>query len=276
MGIFNILKSNSVVKNYNQEFNINQDTFSLVKEIHNSFDTELDNILAEVKIRHNLKEIEDNLNNKCNQLLSLGFENTPEILEIKKLKDENDEKLKFNNKKEDILNGIKYFQQNYPLYKVITLSSLDKICEKYQLGYAAISAFTGLVPQKNLDTLLTCKIDDNDKALLTDYTYNETIGDRRKKEAYLNLSFQTNSNDYLRGWLKPTQYILAPLIIAAPPKDFIESIQTNKFGKLHPAKNLEDPIVMQPVVYKDNIFMLIITAWGPEASDPEVVNHLMN
>ena len=37
-----------------------------------------------------------------------------------------------------------------------------------------------------------------------------------------------------------------------------------------------DPVVMQPVLFNDIEYYLIVTAWGEEASDVEVVNQIMN
>lgn len=275
MGSLFSFLNKSKINNWSQE-TYEQSEFSIVEEIHRSFDDEMSAILAEVSIKHDLLKAQSDIKIKCAQLLSLGFNNAPEVLEIKKLKEENELRIEENKKKEKILSGIKYFQQKYPLYKIITLDSLDKICEKYQLGYAAISNFTGVVPQKNLDVLLSSKIDDNDKALLSERRHRSEISERSKLYAYLELKFQKDSNKYIRENYDKKCYILSPLIIAAPPKDFTDEVKNYKLEKLKPGKNLKDPIVMQPVEYKDNIFMLIITAWGPEASDPEVVNQLMN
>ena len=250
---------------------------SLVQEIHDSFENEIHAVLEDLSIRKELETANENLQVKCDQLKSLGFVNTPEVLAIEKLKEENNKKIKENERKQKMHDGILYFQQKYPLYKIITLDSLKMLCEKYQLGYAAISGFAGVVPQKNLYAMLEFKIDQTDKAILRHGSWwgDKAPSESQIVEAHRNLDFITSYN-YSKKRLDNPGALFSPLIIAAPPKDFTDDYQKNKFGKMEPIKNLEDPIVMQPVEYNDFIYCLIITAWGPEASDPEVVNQLMN
>jgi NAD-dependent DNA ligase len=280
MGLFNLSgpkKHESDAKSFVHEKNIHE----FVKEIHDAFENELSHILTAANIKESLEELNESLLKKSTQLRSLGFINTPEVLEINELIKINDVTIKENNKKDELIEGINYFRQKYPLYKIITMESLNELCEKYQLGYAAIRAYKGSVPQKNIDVLLNCKITDRDKAVIHYYISNDKEpkkylydSDLARYEHSLNFA---SSQGYIKKHYDDKHIIFSPLVIAAPPNDFTDSMQkTERFGKLQPIKNLEDPIVMQPVSYLDKIYMLIITAWGPEASDPNVVNELFN
>lgn len=66
-----------------------------------------------------------------------------------------------------------------------------------------------------------------------------------------------------------------PLEIAAPVKDFDMTgmqVKDSKISKIE----IPDPVVLQPVVYNNQKYYLIVTAWGLEASDELVVNQKMN
>ena len=275
--LFNIKNSETVIEPL-----ANKPMHEFVKEIHDAFENELENILVAANIKESLEELNESLLKKSTQLRSLGFINTPEVLEINELIKLNEVSIKENKEKDELIEGINYFRQKYPLYKIITLESLDELCKKYQLGYAAIRAYKGTVPQKNIDVLLNCKINDRDKAIIH-YYY---ASDNKEPKKYLHdndlaryehaLKFES-SQGYVKSHYGGKHVIFSPLVIAAPPNDFTDSMQkTERFGKLQPIKNLEDPIVMQPVSYLDKIYMLIITAWGPEASDLDVVNEMLN
>ena len=66
-------------------------------------------------------------------------------------------------------------------------------------------------------------------------------------------------------------------IIAAPPKDFdIQDMKIEKFKLVENVIPVPDPVVMQPVLFNDKEYYLIVTAWGEESSDADVVNQNMN
>lgn len=46
--------------------------------------------------------------------------------------------------------------------------------------------------------------------------------------------------------------------------------------KLQEKIEVPDPIVLKPVFYKDQKYYLIVTAWGLESTDQDVINEKMN
>jgi hypothetical protein len=67
-----------------------------------------------------------------------------------------------------------------------------------------------------------------------------------------------------------------PLEIAAPIKDFDTSKMVLSGRKLERKIEIPDPVVLQPVFHGGKKHYLIVTAWGDEASDPEVMNPIHN
>jgi len=67
----------------------------------------------------------------------------------------------------------------------------------------------------------------------------------------------------------------APWEIVAPEKDFILD-RSYFINEYHIADTIEDPVVLCPVSYKGDKYYLIVTAWGDEASDVNVVNERMD
>jgi len=244
---------------------------NIIEEIHHSFDTEMENILNDAKITKSLETLAHTLQEKANGLKKLGFQNTSEVKELELLIEKNNKTARENKEKQKVFRDIQYLAQKYPQYKAITEESLQKLCEKYKLYYAAVNFFKGTVPQKNLNEMLNMKIQSEELAYISSINW----GDH--PETYASCRFTAHQDG--RNTVK------APLIIAAPLKDFDTTylrINENTYGKLQAVK-LDDPIVLQPVYvrnsedrYDNNMYYLIITAWGDEASDEAVVNNRMN
>lgn len=70
-------------------------------------------------------------------------------------------------------------------------------------------------------------------------------------------------------------YLKSPLEIAAPLKDFNMKDYELKDFKLSKIE-IPDPVVLQPVLFKNKKFYLILSAWGQEASDESVINNKFN
>jgi hypothetical protein len=65
------------------------------------------------------------------------------------------------------------------------------------------------------------------------------------------------------------------LVIAAPISDFdtrYMKIQNHQLVKAP----VQDPIVLKPVIFNEKKYFLIMSAWGKEASDENVVNQNFN
>jgi len=250
-------------------------TEELVEQIHEDFFTEVNRILESAKIMSSLDTQHQDLIDKSKRLKQLGFVNSKEVREaenevrrLSKLREEN-------SKKESLIRAINYFSVQYPQYKFITEESVKRICDKYGLVYSKIGDYIGAVPDKNLKHIEEFKIKSVDEAYLkiTRFYHRWSADDDVK---YINKqSYDYGSNQEQRSEDYRESYEKAPLEIAAPISDFnMKGKQVENF-KL---KNIPipDPVVLKSVMFEQQKYYLIVTAWGPEASDADVVNERMN
>lgn len=260
----------------------------VIKEIHESFYTEVDRLLADAKIANSLDTDKQGLLEKCARLESLGFSNTKEVreaqAEIRRL-----ENLKLENEvKKSLIEVINYFSFKYPMYKFITKQSVEKICEKYNLVYGPIDRYMGTVPDKNLKDIEDFKVSEEDEC----YMYEEvrlSSGIRREVSISKYISF----HQYIRHQEKvrrlggidederglyfgvKRESFKSPLEIAAPISDF--DMRDAKVTSYNISDiKIPDPIVLKPVIYNNEKYYLIVTAWGLEAADELVINPIHN
>ncbi len=246
--MFNLLKkakeNKVVVKKYTTE----------IEKVHHEFECAGDTLYEE-----SLNTINSiNIGNTCkvDRLKKLGFINSKEVTEFNK---------KIENKKisEELAKTVEYFRMNYPFNKFITKEQVIFICKKYGLIYGEIFRFKGFVPENKLKEIenFSLKLKDIMYKIGSKSTYGRDEGqiiwdngDRVKEY----------SNIYKKCKEKENLYIIAP------PEDFDKKgmqIENYKLTRIIP-----DPVVIQPV--KGGY--LIVTAWGDESSDDEVVNHINN
>lgn len=249
----------------------------VVEEIHETFYTEVDKLIIYANQFNSLKTDKQSLIEKCERLRALGFTKTKEIVEgeqellrISELKKENDEK-------KDLIQAINYFSQKYPIYKFITEESVRKICVKYGLVYGSIEGYIGAVPDENLKQMEDFKISELDECHFIKehraYVNNKfKYVNKLECEEQKNLSYK---EDYLKKMDSFKTFSKCPLEIAAPPTDFNTAGKEVENSKIIKAP-IPDPIVLQPVIFKNKKHYLVVTAWGAEASDESVVNERMN
>lgn len=246
-----------------------------VEEIHETFYSEVDRLLASANIKHRIETDKEALITKKQKLEALGFSNTKEVQEassevsrINNLKNENHEK-------EVLVEAINYFSFKYPFYKFITEDSVKKICEKYNLIYSTVNNYIGEVPDENLEQMENFKIEDLDKSYIKTTFFG--IGQITEGVSYEDyLTYQENRNG-IGGSVHQlhTDCKESKLEICAPIKDFnVKNMEVRNF-KLSKIEIL-DPVVLQPVNFKGTKHYLIVTAWGLEASDELVVNSINN
>lgn len=252
-------------------------TNEIIEEIHESFYTEVDRLLASAKIANSLDTNKQGLIEKCARLKTLGFTNTQEVkeaeVEITRL-----DNLKLDNeKKKTLIEAINYFSFKYPNYKFITEDSVKKICAKYNLVYGAIDRYIGTVPDKNLRQMENFKVLEDDECFA--YGRESFWGGERE----ISIKYQTveeykinMGNDmYMYSNYSQKINMKCPLEIAAPLKDFnMEGLEVKDF-KLSKIE-IPDPVVLKPVIFHGQKHYLIVTAWGIEAGDELVVNPIHN
>ncbi|MFA7289591.1 MAG: hypothetical protein WC055_12010 [Melioribacteraceae bacterium] len=279
----------------------------IIEEIHDSFYSEVDLLLAEAKISKSTETTKQSLIEKAERLTKLGFSQTKECIEanaeIKRISDLQAE----NNSKSELIAAINHFSFKYPNYKFITEDSVKKICAKYNLIYSEISRYTGTVPDKNLKHIEDFKINERDECWQrltesrwsseTSYFSGNVVVNKREKEEkekimrkeYLESLSEEQKHDYLFREMQleipsfnlSSMYShritegVAPLEIVAPLSDFNTDGMELKDFTLSKIE-IPDPIVLKPVFHGNKKHYLIVTAWGLEASDELVVNQKFN
>jgi hypothetical protein len=217
---------------------------------------------------------------KCKRLKILGFTNTKEVKEAEIEIERLNKLQKENEKKQELIEAINFFNITYPTYKFITEDSVNKICQKYGLVYGEISRYLGTVPDKNLKHIEQFNVHDKHECYFTE-TFYSSFGmggkSRSMGRIYITKEEHETINEHrLMGSMFSREVSLkCPLEIAAPVKDFnMEGmeVKNNKIQKIE----IPDPIVLKPVIFKNKKYYLIVTAWGEEASDEIVVNQQMN
>ena len=266
----------------------------IVEEIHETFFTEVDRLLAGAKIMKTIETDKQALIDKCERLKKLGFTATQEVkeaeAEIWRMHNLESENLRNNN----LAEMINYFSFRYPNYKFITEESVKKICEKYGLVYGPIDRYTGTVPDKNIQHIEDFKVMEEDECHIKETLYRSmSLGERslgkyytsekqwreafeakKKREEEDRAHFSNFHAMHMPIYNSSSERIVdmkCPLEIAAPQKDFNLSGMEIADGKVVAVVD-KDPIVLKPVIYNNQKHYLIVTAWGLEASDPEVVN----
>jgi hypothetical protein len=286
MGIFSFLFKSNYDASDSKESEVKRSvkTYTQKKRpiteiIQEEFDLEMTRMLSELNIRPELERIETELKARHVALKSLGFINNPDVLELERLEKENNTRLNAIKANDLTLEGYNHFRSKYPLHKIIFKETLEKVCKKYGLGYAAVRQFTGVIPQKNIDDMVRVKIDPHDRAVLgVNYIHNmSSEWEIERLEKRLEFACAQAAHKRIFG-SNDGKLIWSPLVIVAPPDQFLDGVGKDLDGKMNfkPMEN-EDPIVMQPISYGDNdIYFLILTAWGLEASDPDIVNERFN
>lgn len=236
-----------------------------IRKIHNEFFTAADALVLEAET---FKENKPKVNiNKAERLKALGFGIAKEVKDVEEI-------LTKEKEYEHKIQLIKMYKQKYPLYRFITEDQIEKICDKYNLYDGPSSAFIGFIPEKNLQDIenFKCNVDDlyqgfdlvdfrdslvRAAQLMREHAYQFSIeGVVGKKEKTSSAKVKNEKPQYR-------------FLICAPEKDFkIDNYKYSKKGR----QIVPDPIV----TVKVKGGRLIVTAWGDEASDSEIINESNN
>ena len=226
-----------------------------VAQIHEEFFSSSEKLLNEAKVIISI-HIEDE---RVKKLIAAGFENAPEVIE-------------YNNTKEQLRRAreamelVEYYRMAYPLYKFITRESIFAICEKYNLYFTDIARFIGNIPDKNLDEIANFNKDsikEKDRLYEIENMRWQSGGRRliTGEERELRIAyFSENDFEVISKYDQ--------LHIACP----ITDLQIRPWDRIVGREIIQDPIVFFPV--RGGYF--ILTAWGDEAKDPEILNPIRN
>lgn len=261
----------------------------VVQQIHKEFDIAGEQLLAEsLAIIEKAEKVDEN---KAYRLDGVGFSNNPLIKKVKEIEEE------IRTPKQIAETVLKY-KNNFPAYKYISKSDVEKICKKYNLVHGNTEQYIGFVPEKNLMEIETFKNLNrirNEKRFYINEIYfsYRTVEPLQCKhiEDFLKVNnscviadsiehvnrflSRDMHNGYANVSLTINKHTELPIFdICAPKKDMISN---DKYAKLKGLfgttfKYIPDPVVLYPVEYG----YIIVTAWGDEASDPLVTNEQMN
>lgn len=241
---------------------------TVVEEIHAEFDTASEVMLAE-----------------ANQIIKTGFSVEKEA-RLQNLGFARSKAASAHDKATEQAKVIAHYQQTYPLNKFITDDAVEQICKKYNLVLGAVSSFIGDVPEKNLVEIENFKVKEKDYkhafSWLEPLNFNNFIFGVDPVQNTWDVETSAGPGRSIRPWSLQVQMyeqalrdfptakepIKPKFEICAPEKDFNTQGLKKKGHKLVP----EDPIVLCPV--KGGY--LVVSKWGIEASDVDLVNPQMN
>lgn len=284
--MFNLFKKSAINQIEVAEPKVNlkgKTTNQIIEEIHETFYTEVDRLLADAEILNSLETDKGELILKQEKLKSLGFRSTQEVVEAQKEKDRLSSLESKNNSKNTLTEAINYFSFKYPFYKFITEESVKKICQKYNLAYSEVGRYIGTVPDTNIEQMQNFKIQDADEcyefSVRDDFSFTRSNSFFERSYKSFNdfekFKNERHSESYrLRSHYSSRfteNYSKCPLEICAPIKDFNTEGMEIKDFKLSKIEIL-DPVVLQPVFFKGKKHYLIVTAWGIESEDELVKN----
>ncbi|MCK5017290.1 MAG: hypothetical protein KAS32_09465 [Candidatus Peribacteraceae bacterium] len=272
-------------KRINKDLNIPTKPVATVEEIHKAFHTEVDRLLAEASIVVdepvvNQKKIDD-----YTTLDKLGFRQSSTLHDNREEFEKKAVHKDIEEQKTLLRETINYFSQNYSNYKFITEESVKLLCKKFSLVYGNIAIYTGSIPSKNIEDMKNFMVHQKDVSYFGTSDYDPLDYDeyrsRIKNLSKVPMSIYLNKIGILENVYedyetksfsgKSIYYGKHPWQIVAPLSDMdMKDKEVRNFQVV--GRPPEDPIVLQPVLYKGDKHYLIVTAWGPEALDPLVMN----
>lgn len=220
-----------------------------VEMVHNEFFTASEEILKQAQ-----NILLQSKASKAKRLLSFGFHNSKDVIESQDF-----------TKKKIIADVITKYQASHPFNKVITNEAVSKICDKYNLLRGEIHRFKGFVPEKNLKEMENFNCPEGYQIYSGDY--GQILLGRYKTRQVAEEAFE----EFERQGKFPEPITLPyyKMRICAPVKD----MEVRQSDQIKDRVIVPDPIILWPI---ENDCWLIVTAWGDEASDPDVVNQIFN
>lgn len=167
----------------------------------------------------------------------------------------------------------------FPHLKQILFRDVTKVCKKYNLVIAPIERFTGQVPNKNLlDVAGFLR-----RYQMYGYKTWSLFNDDNESTIFMKDRNDAETAHKKIHWGKMKSDEVEPkysLFICAPKDQLI--IRDNEKIKGYKIVT-DDPIILAVETFrkyrkepsKDDV-MIIVTAWGEEASDPDVINEKLN
>lgn len=266
-------------KKAKEVFQPSQTTAEVIEQIHHEFNIAGENLLREAFQIINSAPILDA--EKTKRLEQLGFRQTAEVVKFREIESTKLKAAKLAKVVED-------YSFRYPNHKFITEEAVKRICEKYNLVCAEVGRYKGFVPDKNLREIEVFKIQNTDRIyerkVYSEYSFRDrstTISQAvyeeqttkkyeiKHEDSYEQHIWMLNQQRSNREHVSYSE--ITELMICAPSKD-MDLTGADVIGYRVVKKEIPDPVVLRRVMHG----YLILTAWGDEASDADVVNQKMN
>ncbi len=197
-----------------------------------------------------------------------NFSSSSTIIKLEKISS-----LKKNTNKEidnlkNLKNSLDDIRLKYP-YKIISFAQIIKILDKYDLYIGNSKFYTDIIPEYNAKQISSYLNNVKEKQISTYFESKYPI-----------------SSQYGNNYNTLSLYICAPhTMFEKKDKNvvgreiFYDSDLTVKL-RLSPTP-VKDPIVLNPLfidnpLAKDLVLFHVVTAWGPEAKEPDILNFLEN
>jgi hypothetical protein len=219
-----------------------------VEKIHTAFDQAQEWLLQEAEKYEEKKTVSEKEKEYVESMKKLGFVNAEKVKEIS----EREEELAKSKKLTEL---VLYYKRTYPLLKFVTVRQLEDICEKYNLIYAPVENYKGSVPEKNLREIMNAQVLKDD-----DKPHNQVVRSRG------------------RGRVRTETTVKEGLFIAAPESEFdLSNLTKDKTGLKGYFKQIIEEKPDDPIVFR-YVFggIQVLSKWGPEAEDPELINPIDN
>lgn len=253
-----------------------------IEAIHKRFDIAGERLLMQAKrIIANAGTVNAE---KIERLKKIGFGATKPIKEL-------EERTKATANAYETIEAVEYYRTYYPSYKFISLKQIESISKKYGLLYGDSKNYLGDIPEKNLCEIEAFKLREEDyyeepksiwESLLMTRRYDDLISKYVcGVDPYRTETASGNSDMAMASGMallaeektKEPKKEKPPFKICAPKKEFNTAGYEIKDG----FRLVYDPIVIQPVKFKNIEGGLIITKWGlPEGANEELLNEINN
>lgn len=236
-----------------------------VIEIHNKFNNEAEKLLNEAIEASKKIVIDPVIKNKAELASRFGFHQVKEVVETSEAESKKEEHNR-------ILATINQARVYISDYKWIPESSVERICKQYGLVFGKTSQYKGFLPNQNLLEIEQFSNKHESKLYFASGSRwgNEYFNTLEQAQSYANQE-NRRSHSYYR-----TSNSLNSLMICAPLKDMNTDGYTIEKGYKLEKKAVPDPIILARRDFNGVVGYYIVTAWGDEASDPEVINNNLN
>lgn len=238
------------------DLNIFKSDKKLLKEIHTSFHTSGERLVNEARALLETAT-SNNMDKRHDLLLEAGFSSSEVVKQIKDIKHRTTEA-------QDIMACYNNMQG---MYKVITLQEIVNITEKYKLCMGKNAFYKGDVPDKNLQDILRFKKQVDGKI---------NFNSQSMRICAFQNDFTDNAEFDVKEGVKVKKFTLIERkdpIVLYPCRG---TVSYNRNSTILGNRSVWEDRTEQHEETINEKYWYVVTAWGPEASDPKIINQKFN